>query len=48
MTEGADVYAVFLAVFERQGIDYFVTGSVASSAYGARAVASGTGTTSVR
>lgn len=34
MAEGADVYAVFLERFENLGLNYFVTGSVASSAYG--------------
>ncbi len=34
MTEGAEVYSVFLTVLERLRISYFVTGSVASSAYG--------------
>jgi hypothetical protein len=34
VADGADVYTVYLEVLERQGISYFVTGSVASSAYG--------------
>jgi hypothetical protein len=34
VADGSDVYAVFLKVLETQGISYFVTGSVASSAYG--------------
>lgn len=34
MAEGTDLYAVVLGPLERGALDYFVTGSVASSAYG--------------
>lgn len=34
MADGIDLYAIFLEPLERLQADYFVTGSVASSAYG--------------
>lgn len=34
MADGIDLYAVFLGPLESLGLEYFVTGSVASSAYG--------------
>jgi hypothetical protein len=34
VAEGIDLYAVFLGPLESLGLDYFVTGSVASGAYG--------------